>query len=96
MIRLHEDIDVYVSLLINAYNGHHRPELDHKDALDIAELLRELQQWRNGEKRYVECTCETDSECIPCGEKDCPHGEPLHYHHDGCPACFEDEEEAKQ
>ena len=19
---------------------------------------------------------------------DCPYGEPLHYHHDGCPACF--------
>ena len=19
----------------------------------------------------------------------CPHAEPLHYHHDGCPACFE-------
>ena len=18
----------------------------------------------------------------------CPHAEPLHYHHDGCPACF--------
>ena len=27
-------------------------------------------------------------ECVECGERDCPHGEPLHYHHDGCPACF--------
>jgi hypothetical protein len=26
-------------------------------------------------------------ECTVCGERDCPHGEPLHYHHDGCPAC---------
>lgn len=26
-------------------------------------------------------------ECAECGERDCPHGEPLHYHHDGCPAC---------
>jgi len=26
-------------------------------------------------------------ECLACGERDCPHGEPLHYHHDGCPAC---------
>lgn len=33
-----------------------------------------------------------DSECIFCGYRDCPHHEPLHYHHDGCPAClFEDE-----
>jgi hypothetical protein len=27
-------------------------------------------------------------ECMTCGERDCPHGEPLHYHHDGCPACI--------
>lgn len=31
-------------------------------------------------------TCPVD-ECIACGERDCPHHEPLHYHHDGCPAC---------
>lgn len=29
----------------------------------------------------------TDQECIMCGARDCPHGEPLHYHHDGCPSC---------
>jgi len=29
--------------------------------------------------------------CIICGWRDCPHKEPLHYHHDGCPACFIDE-----
>ncbi len=28
-----------------------------------------------------------DSECEDCGVKDCPSHEPLHYHHDGCPAC---------
>lgn len=26
-------------------------------------------------------------ECIVCGNIVCPHGEPLHFHHDGCPAC---------
>ncbi len=30
-------------------------------------------------------------ECLACGERDCPHGEPLHYHHDGCPACVFEE-----
>ncbi len=35
--------------------------------------------------------CHTN-ECLACGERDCPHGEPLHYHHDGCPACVFDEE----
>lgn len=31
-----------------------------------------------------------DLECLVCGIRDCPHGEPLHYHHDGCPSCYED------
>jgi hypothetical protein len=29
----------------------------------------------------------SDPECLECGARDCPSGEPLHYHHDGCPAC---------
>jgi hypothetical protein len=28
-----------------------------------------------------------DPECHTCGEIVCPYGEPLHFHHDGCPAC---------
>ena len=31
-----------------------------------------------------------DSECMLCGMRDCPGGEPLHYHHDGCPSCCDD------
>ncbi|KKN67005.1 hypothetical protein LCGC14_0465590 [marine sediment metagenome] len=31
--------------------------------------------------------CEED-ECIICGYRDCQYKEPLHYHHDGCPACY--------
>lgn len=31
--------------------------------------------------------CSTD-ECVVCAERDCPYREPLHYHHDGCPACW--------
>lgn len=30
--------------------------------------------------------CPTD-ECSLCGVMCCPHNEPLHFHHDGCPAC---------
>ena len=26
-------------------------------------------------------------ECVECAKVDCPHNEPLHWHHDGCPAC---------
>lgn len=28
------------------------------------------------------------TECMYCASLDCPHAEPLHYHHDGCPACY--------
>ena len=30
--------------------------------------------------------CE-DPECAKCGAAICPHSEPFHFHHDGCPAC---------
>jgi hypothetical protein len=30
--------------------------------------------------------CPVD-ECSFCAVRDCPDGEPLHYHHDGCPMC---------
>lgn len=29
--------------------------------------------------------CEIE-ECLVCGLRDCPMKDPLHYHHDGCPA----------
>lgn len=28
-----------------------------------------------------------DWECLTCGVLFCPYSEPLHFHHDGCPAC---------
>lgn len=43
-------------------------------ALQISELDQLLQR------------CD-DYECITCGAIMCPYGEPLHNHHDGCPAC---------
>lgn len=37
--------------------------------------------------------CELDNgECGICARICCPHGEPFHFHHDGCPACCHDEE----
>lgn len=29
----------------------------------------------------------TQAECFRCGAVECPAGEPLHFQHDGCPAC---------
>jgi hypothetical protein len=28
-----------------------------------------------------------DGECAECGKIICPHSNPMHFHHDGCPAC---------
>lgn len=51
------------------------------------------------EAEWLECdypsspirhTCnfkEDDDECMACSVRDCPSGEPLHYHHNGCPCC---------
>jgi hypothetical protein len=27
-----------------------------------------------------------DEYCGPCAAKECPHADPLHRHHDGCPS----------
>jgi hypothetical protein len=46
-------------------------------------------------RNECECTGNTDTcevpECERCAVRDCPHKEPLHYHHDGCPACYQEE-----
>jgi hypothetical protein len=31
--------------------------------------------------------CEGGEECYVCAAVACPDGEPLHFHHDGCPMC---------
>lgn len=49
---------------------------------DIVAALRESAR---NHPPYAECD---DAECMVCGVRDCPHGEPLHYHHDECPACY--------
>lgn len=28
-----------------------------------------------------------DGECVTCGQIICPHGDGMHFHHDGCPSC---------
>lgn len=44
---------------------------------------------------YEECTGDADTckidECMLCAVRDCPGNEPLHYHHDGCPYCWQQE-----
>jgi hypothetical protein len=30
-----------------------------------------------------------EPECSVCAERDCPNRDSLHYHHDGCPSCYQ-------
>lgn len=51
--------------------------------------LRTFARVHRGDTPDDDVCGEGDGECLLCGVLDCPHGEPLHYHHDGCPACAE-------
>lgn len=53
-------------------------ETEHDDEKEYKEKL---------EKSKTHAPCEGD-ECELCSMRDCPRHEPLHYHHDGCPACW--------
>jgi hypothetical protein len=43
------------------------------------------------DKFVNECPLE-HGECSMCGILCCPHSDPFHFHHDGCPSCSEDED----
>ena len=57
-----------------------RYALGHIDLIDIVMAVYSHQL-------YAAVCDETDETCIACAMRDCPRREPLHYHHDGCPAC---------
>lgn len=38
------------------------------------------------DKALAECP---DAECRLCSAIVCPDGDPMHFHHDGCPSCAE-------
>lgn len=64
------------------------------------EIHFKLEQYREGELAGDELSrewvgfylmaCE-DPECLECGRIICPHGDPMHFHHDGCPTCAQHE-----
>lgn len=65
------------------------PRSERAEVLERLGLnLEDYQEWL--EPKVVcsgdDTTCKVE-ECEDCGRRECPHREPLHYHHDGCPAC---------
>jgi len=78
----------------------------HENNLAAIEKLIEYFPYLNKVKSGIGpeyCICEQscennhnfcdDAECLYCGVRDCPHHEPLHYHHDGCAACLQNEDD---
>lgn len=63
----------------------------HLDYVDFAQMKREgtYKAWMDPEAVAAHPATDVcpDEECLMCSVRDCPHGEPLHYHHDGCPVC---------
>lgn len=64
-----------------------------KFAIELAGELYTANQQIDGLLKHCK-----EGECSRCGVIICPLDEPLHFHHDGCPACYEfsDEEYNKK
>lgn len=59
-----------------------------KEADKLLKKILAIKQFHNQVDENGECI---DKECTICAIIFCPFNEPLHYHHDGCPACFAEE-----
>ena len=77
--------------ILDRRERHRTPPTEDRDSLSLSALdmlddprstIAEIQ--RAVAKHPPTELC-PDMECLICGYRDCPHHEPLHYHHDGCP-----------
>ncbi len=57
-------------------------------------ILRDKIAFLRSEHGHPLDSCD-DGECMVCGVLHCPEGEPLHFHHDGCPACSMDDDDPR-
>jgi hypothetical protein len=60
----------------------------------IHDLIQDEME-RNGPSQVADnllAAC-PDPECSECARVICPHGDMMHFHHDGCPSCAEDDGE---
>lgn len=56
--------------------------------IDIEAELKEMHEKIDKILSLLLNHCERDGgECSICAKIICPHGDDMHYHHDGCPQC---------
>ncbi len=60
---------------------------------DIHDLIRDEMQ-ANGPSTKLDTLLNAcpDGECPYCATEICPHGDMMHFHHDGCPSCACDDD----
>lgn len=69
-------------------------EIERCESREPSLVLQSINLWHRNQLRH-EC-CEAESgECSLCAILDCPHADPMHYHHDGCPSCWSETQDAK-
>lgn len=75
----------------DAESWRQQSEMHMQTSLAQAERAEKAEKERD---RWIEIAtklvnhCDKESgECSICSEIVCPHGDPMHFHHDGCPTC---------
>jgi len=77
-----KDIEQRVPVIVQRDNF----EQDRDSLKSKVEELEREKQTMGEQLDHLLAHCK-DSECEVCSKIICPHGEPLHFHHDGCPCC---------
>lgn len=67
------------------------PDQNTSEQLNDLESLRCQFRRAQSAVRHLLNHCK-DAECEECSKIVCPAAEPFHFHHDGCPACYNTEE----
>lgn len=62
--------------------------------LPLRELLEEVERLRVMVDALLNHCDKESGECSVCGAIVCPHKDPFHFHHDGCPSCSMEEHAA--
>jgi hypothetical protein len=79
---------------LEAYAKHERSLASEPLMVEITDLKQQITRLEEICDALLNHCDKENGECSVCATIVCPHKEPFHFHHDGCPACAQDK--AKQ